>query len=66
MMAEPIYNDRSSAGIGLAGSSGAAWCMYHLDEQIGFISYVDGGNSLYGWSVSGPLFYHALSQAKLE
>lgn len=65
LMSEPIHNDRSSAGIGLAGSFGAAWRMDHPDVEIGFIPCADGGTSLDDWSVGGPLFDHALSQAKL-
>jgi len=65
MMAEPIHNDRSSAGIGLAGSFGAAWRMHHPDAEIGFIPCADGGTSLDDWAVGGALFDHALAQARL-
>jgi len=65
MMTEPVHNDRSSAGIGLASSFGAAWRMHHPEEEIGFIPCADGGTSLDDWSVGGPLFDHALLQAKL-
>ncbi|OQP39972.1 acetylxylan esterase [Niastella yeongjuensis] len=65
MMAEPLHNDRASAGIGLAGSFGAAWRMQHPDEEIGFIPCAEGGTSLDDWAIGGPLFNHALLQAKL-
>ena len=65
MMAEPIHYDRPSAGVGLAGSFGAAWRMHHPDGEIGFIPCADGGTSLDDWSVGGPLFDNAQSQAKL-
>ncbi|TWV89104.1 sialate O-acetylesterase [Chitinophaga pinensis] len=65
LMTEPVHNDRSSAGIGLAGSFGAAWRKDHPDEEIGFIPCADGGTSLDDWSPGGALFDHALTQAKL-
>ena len=51
MMAEPINYDRPNAGIGLAGSFAAMWCMEHEGEQIGLIPCAEGGSSLDDWAV---------------
>jgi len=65
MMAEPIHNDRPSAGIGLASSFAGSWQADHANEQIGLIPCADGGTSLSDWQVGGALFDHAVAQAKL-
>lgn len=63
MMAEPINYDRPNAGIGLAGSFAAMWCMEHEGEQIGLIPCVEGGSSLDDWAVDKNLFKNAVIQA---
>lgn len=63
MMAEPINYDRPNAGIGLAGSFVAMWCMEHEGEQIGLIPCAEGGSSLDDWAVDKNLFKNAVIQA---
>ena len=63
MMAEPINYDRPNAGIGLAGSFAAMWCMEHEGEQIGLITCAEGGSSLDDWAVDKNLFKNAVIQA---
>ena len=63
MMAEPINYDRPNAGIGLAGSFAAMWCMEHEGEQIGLIPCAEGGRSLDDWAVDKNLFKNAVIQA---
>ena len=63
MMAEPINYDRPNAGIGLAGSFAAMWCMEHEGEQIGLIPCAEGGSSLDNWAVDKNLFKNAVIQA---
>ena len=63
MMAEPINYDRPNAGIGLAGSFAAMWCMEHEGEQIGLIPCAEGGSSLDDWAVDNNLFKNAVIQA---
>ena len=63
MMAEPINYDRPNAGIGLAGSFAAMWCMEHDGEQIGLIPCAEGGSSLDDWAVDKNLFKNAVIQA---
>ena len=63
MMAEPINYDRPNAGIGLAGSFAAMWCMEHEGEQIGLIPCAEGGSSLEDWAVDKNLFKNAVIQA---
>ncbi len=65
IMMEPIHYDRPYAGIGPAASFAAAWCKKNENEEIGLIPCADGGTSLDDWSVDGPLFKHAILQAKL-
>lgn len=65
IMTEPINYDRPYSGIGPAASFAAAWCRKNKDEEIGLIPCADGGTSLDDWSVDGPLFKHAILQAKL-
>ena len=60
MMAEPINYDRPNAGIGLAGSFAAMWCMEHEGEQI---PCAEGGSSLDDWAVDKNLFKNAVIQA---
>lgn len=64
-MAEPIHNDRPTAGIGLASSFAACWQANNQPDQIGLIPCADGGTSLDDWQVGGELFDHAVFQAKL-
>ena len=63
LMAEPINYDRPNAGIGLAGSFAAMWCMEHEGEQIGLIPCAEGGSSLDDWAVDKNLFKNAVIQA---
>ena len=63
MMAEPINYDRPNAGIGLAGSFAAMWCMEHEGEQIGLIPCAEGGSSLDDWAVDKNLFKNTVIQA---
>lgn len=63
MMAEPINYDRPNAGIGLAGSFAAMWCMEHEGEQIGLIPCAEEGSSLDDWAVDKNLFKNAVIQA---
>ena len=63
MMAEPINYDRPNAGIGLAGSFAAMWCMEHEGEQIGLIPCAEGGSSLDDWAVDKNLFKNAVIKA---
>lgn len=63
MMAEPINYDRPNAGIGLASSFAAMWCMEHEGEQIGLIPCAEGGSSLDDWAVDKNLFKNAVIQA---
>ena len=63
MMAEPINYDRPNAGIGLAGSFAAMWCMEHEGEQIGLVPCAEGGSSLDDWAVDKNLFKNAVIQA---
>lgn len=63
MMAEPINYDRPNAGIGLAGSFAAMWCMEHEGEQIGLIPCAEGGSSLDDWAVDKNLFKNPVIQA---
>lgn len=63
MMAEPINYYRPNAGIGLAGSFAAMWCMEHEGEQIGLIPCAEGGSSLDDWAVDKNLFKNAVIQA---
>ena len=63
MMAEPINYDRPNAGIGLAGSFAAMWCMEHEGEQIGLIPCAEGGSSPDDWAVDKNLFKNAVIQA---
>lgn len=65
ILTEPINYDRPYSGIGPAASFAAAWCRKNRNEEIGLIPRADGGISLDDWSVDGPLFKHAILQAKL-
>jgi len=65
IMTEPINYDRPYSGIGPAASFAAAWCRKNENEEIGLIPCADGGTTLDDWSVDGPLFKHAILQAKL-
>lgn len=64
MMAEPINYDRPNAGIGLASSFAAMWCMENREDKIGLIPCAEGGSSLDDWMVGGNLFKNAVSQTK--
>lgn len=65
VMFEPIHNDRSTAGIGLASSFASAWQANNKELEIGLIPCADGGTSLDDWSVGGALFDHAIAQTNL-
>lgn len=64
IMTEPINYDRPVAGIGLAGSFAAMWCMQNEEDKIGLIPCAEGGSSLNDWAVDKTFFKHAVSQAK--
>lgn len=64
MMTEPIHFDRSVAGVGPAASFAQAWCSANKDEQIGLIPCAEGGTCIDEWDSKGPLFRHAVSEAK--
>lgn len=63
-MAEPINCDRSVAGIGLAASFANAWCHEYQNGQIGLIPCAEGGSEIDEWNVDGPLYNHAISEAR--
>lgn len=65
IMMEPIHYDRPYAGVGPAASFAVAWCNKNENKEIGLIPCADGGTSLDDWSVEGPLFKHAVLQARL-
>ena len=64
MMTEPINYDRPVAGVGLAGSFAAMWCMENKEEKIGLIPCAEGGSSLDDWAIDKRIFKHAVCQAK--
>lgn len=64
MMTEPINYDRPVAGVGLAGSFAAMWCMENQEDKIGLIPCAEGGSSLDDWATNKTFFKHAVSQAK--
>ncbi len=64
MMTEPVNYDRPIAGVGLAGSFAAMWCMEHEADKIGLIPCAEGGSSLDDWAVDKTFFRHAVIQAK--
>lgn len=65
LMSEPINYDREVAGVGLASSFALSWVEDHPTEEIGLIPCAEGGSSLDEWTIEGPLYQHALYQAKL-
>ena len=65
IMTEPINYDRPYAGIGPSASFAAAWCRKNEIEDIGLIPCAEGASSLDDWTVDGPIFEHAIFQAKL-
>lgn len=65
LMMEPINYDRAFAGIGPSASFAAAWCKKNKDKELGLIPCAENGASLDDWSEDGPLFEHAIFQAKL-
>lgn len=64
MMTEPINYDRPVAGISLAGSFAAMWCLENPEDSIGLIPCAEGGSSLDDWAIEKALFKHAISEAK--
>jgi len=64
-MWEPINPDRPFSGIGLSASFAALWRRANPEQEIGLIPCAEGGSSLEDWKVGGPLFEHAVFQAKL-
>lgn len=65
MMTEPINNDRSVAGVSLAGFFAALWSAAHEGEDIGLIPCAEGGSALEEWAPEGKLFRHAVMQSQL-
>ena len=62
-MEEPIHNDKSSAGVGLAASFAKAFVdTYGCD--VGLIPGAFGGTSLADWCVGGEYYERALAMAK--
>ncbi len=64
IMTEPINYDKPVAGVGLAGSFAARWCMENVEDKIGLIPCAEGGSSLEEWAIDKVLFKHAISEAK--
>lgn len=64
IMTEPINYDKPVAGVGLAGSFAAMWCMENEEDKIGLIPCAEGGSSLEEWAIDKVLFRHAVSEAK--
>lgn len=64
MMTEPINYDRPVAGVGLAGSFAAMWCMENEADKIGLIPCAEGGSSIDEWAIDKTLFKHAVCQSK--
>ena len=64
MMTEPVNYDRPVAGVGLAGSFAAMWCMENKEEKIGLIPCAEGGSTIDDWAADNTLFRHAVCQAK--
>lgn len=64
MMTEPVNYDRPVAGVSLVGSFAEAWCHAHEEDSIGLIPCAEGGSTIDEWAVDGPLFRHAVSEAK--
>ena len=62
-MQEPIHDDKSSAGVGLAASFAKAFVeSYGCD--VGLIPGAFGGTSLADWSIGGTYYERALEMAK--
>lgn len=64
MMTEPINYDRPVAGVSLAGTFAARWCIENPEDNIGLIPCAEGGSSIDDWAIEKPLFKHAISEAK--
>lgn len=64
MMTEPINYDRPVAGVGLAGSFAAMWCLDNKEDKIGLIPCAEGGSSLDDWAVDKIFYKNAITQAK--
>lgn len=64
VMTEPINYDRPVAGVSLAGSFAAMWCMENEEDKIGLIPCAEGGSSIDDWAIDKTFFKHAISQAK--
>jgi hypothetical protein len=64
-MVEPVNYDRPSSGVSLVSSFAAAWRLKNEQAEIGLIPCAEGGASLDDWTAGGPLFEHAVFQAKL-
>ncbi len=63
MMVEPIHNDRPTVGVGLASSFALAWTAEY-EEKLGLIPCAEGASSIDEWDINGPLFRHAVNEAK--
>jgi hypothetical protein len=62
-MVEPIHNDKTAAGIGLAASFAKGF-VDAFDCEVGLIPGAYGGTSLSDWAVNGTYYNRALEMAK--
>ena len=62
-MVEPIHDDKSAAGIGLAASFAKGF-VDAFDCEVGLIPGAYGGTSLGDWAVNGTYYNRALEMAK--
>lgn len=65
MMAEPINFDRQVAGVSLAASFAASYCVDHPEAVIGLIPCAEGGSCIDEWLPGGELYTHAVFQCQL-
>lgn len=64
-MAEPVCNDFTDAGTGLAPAFAQAWTKEHEGEYLGLIPCAHGGTSLNEWKPGRQLADHAVALSKL-
>ena len=62
-MEEPIFTDKSNAGVGPAASFAKAYVETY-DETLGLLPAAVGGTSLAEWAVGGTLYNNAVAMAK--
>ena len=62
-MVEPIHDDKSAAGVGLAASFAKGF-VDAFDCEVGLIPGAYGGTSLGDWAVNGTYYNRALEMAK--